>query len=360
MDSFAIAAARELGLERRAQNAASPDEAVVTALENTISELEHFARFPDAQLTVAQMRFLQRLGDVASFYMQEFGRRSEKNSKRAAREDRSPFGNAVVLALSRASAERTPEFFQDLLRATIALEHRNASIVAHGRDSAGAIVPRECCIATARRMALLQCACRVTSPEQIAESPLPRELDAALIPKQLSDTETEALCEEVRRQHGRKIVCQPPGLPVLTLQPLPKEYAEALASTRGRTCKTCGTTPKNAGLCLVCGEIVCPLGACCIRDGVGECNRHAETCSGGVGVYLFLYVGSGIVFMPGHGGPWIAPCFLNAHGEEDPGLKRGDPLFLDESRYAQLPKLVATHDFDGKLPFLPTQGANRL
>jgi len=97
-------------------------------------------------------------------------------------------------------------------------------------------------------------------------------------------------------------------------------------------------------LCLMCGEIVCAANSCCrSSEGVGECSEHANDC--GSGIFLVLKMNL-LLLIRDHKHSLIATPYLDEHGEEDPYLKRGRPLYLNKERYRQLQQLVMLHHME--------------
>lgn len=65
-------------------------------------------------------------------------------------------------------------------------------------------------------------------------------------------------------------------------------HTEELLKIYLKECNNCKTIPKNPGLCLICGEILCPSSACCEHDKIGEVTLHCMNKHGGVGMTLSL------------------------------------------------------------------------
>ena len=149
----------------------------------------------------------------------------------------------------------------------------------------------------------------------------------------------------------------------MSLIPLPLHFDELLGALGGTKCKGCGKRPSDPALCLLCGALLCGASACCrhkprdrhmfgrstvLNSGsIGECTAHASLCSGS-GASLMLFLSgrrSTDVLLLAPGG---ASCFAGAspyvdvHGEQDLGLKRGRPLMLSAARYGQLTELWAS------------------
>ncbi|EQC36236.1 hypothetical protein SDRG_06343 [Saprolegnia diclina VS20] len=134
----------------------------------------------------------------------------------------------------------------------------------------------------------------------------------------------------------------------LQLIALPTQYDELYSHHVHQVCARCHRVPREPGLCLVCGVLLCCGESCCSyvhqRHGpsIGECTRHAIECGGGLGLVLMLQQCRVVLL----GGSMVAyfPCpYVDAHGEEDQGLQRGRPLKLDRSRYALLQTLWRSH-----------------
>ncbi|RKP34174.1 hypothetical protein BJ085DRAFT_800, partial [Dimargaris cristalligena] len=88
-------------------------------------------------------------------------------------------------------------------------------------------------------------------------------------------------------------------------------------------------------LCMFCGQFVCVQSFCCSDDFYGECNLHAMTCSGPIGIFLLVKNNSTLLLW-NYSGSFIVTPYRDYHGEMDLGLKRGRPLFLDQKRYDEL------------------------
>ncbi|KAG0262024.1 hypothetical protein DFQ27_002579 [Actinomortierella ambigua] len=111
-------------------------------------------------------------------------------------------------------------------------------------------------------------------------------------------------------------------------------------------CPECKTVPADPALCLCCGTIVCCQSFCCLdgldEDSRGECNIHAATCTGAIGVYLLIKK-CVILLLHARNGCFHPAPFLDEHGEADLGLRRGRPQFLNPLRYDDLRRLWLTH-----------------
>ncbi|KAL6074411.1 E3 ubiquitin-protein ligase ubr1 [Balamuthia mandrillaris] len=109
-------------------------------------------------------------------------------------------------------------------------------------------------------------------------------------------------------------------------------------------CKQCGITPDQPAHCLICGRFLCFGSSCCSKNHLGECNQHAQECGAGEGMFLLLNHTIVVLLRHRIEGTFYLSPYLDSHGEEDFGLKRGRPLFLDPSRKEQLRMLFLKHE----------------
>ncbi|KAF9580550.1 hypothetical protein BGW38_002748 [Lunasporangiospora selenospora] len=127
---------------------------------------------------------------------------------------------------------------------------------------------------------------------------------------------------------------------------LPKRLDALFEQSIKYVCPRCNTVPHDPALCLSCGTIVCSQSFCCLEgvdsDGRGECNMHASTCTGPVGIYLLIKK-CVILLLHVRSGCFHPAPFLDEHGEADLGLRRGRPQFLNPLRYDDLRRLWLTH-----------------
>ena len=69
----------------------------------------------------------------------------------------------------------------------------------------------------------------------------------------------------------------------------------------------------------------------------GACTLHARKTGSGIGIF-FLVQKCTVLLMHNNKSAYSPSLYVDMHGEEDPGLKRGRPLFLNEDRYRALEK----------------------
>ncbi|PIA14708.1 hypothetical protein COEREDRAFT_46427 [Coemansia reversa NRRL 1564] len=134
----------------------------------------------------------------------------------------------------------------------------------------------------------------------------------------------------------------PVAMPTLySLVDLPDRFEILFERSAKSFCPRCNGVPSDPALCLLCGSFVCAQSFCCEEDGVGECNMHMKTCGGTVGVYL-LVKKCGLLLLHHDNGCFMSAPYLDQHGEVDLGLKRGRPLFINNTRYEEMRRLVLT------------------
>jgi len=67
----------------------------------------------------------------------------------------------------------------------------------------------------------------------------------------------------------------------------------------------------------------------------GACTLHARKTASGIGIF-FLIQKCTVLLMHNNKSAYSASLYVDEHGEEDPQLRRGRPLFLNEARYRAL------------------------
>jgi Proteolysis_6 C-terminal/Putative zinc finger in N-recognin (UBR box) len=70
----------------------------------------------------------------------------------------------------------------------------------------------------------------------------------------------------------------------------------------------------------------------------GACTLHARMNGSGIGIF-FLVQKCTVLLMHNNKSAYSASLYVDEHGEEDPGLRRGRPLFLNHARYQALEQL---------------------
>ena len=143
------------------------------------------------------------------------------------------------------------------------------------------------------------------------------------------------------------------------LVPLPRDYTDLMNLSANFSCSNSVTgESKTPVLCLVCGALVCSYSHCCETTistyKCGGCTSHAARCAAGSGVFLrirecFIVIHNKITrgwssAYPANidnntatlSGAYLPAPYVDEYGETDKGLRRGNPLMLDEEKYAEL------------------------
>ncbi|XP_071444389.1 E3 ubiquitin-protein ligase UBR2 isoform X2 [Hetaerina americana] len=145
---------------------------------------------------------------------------------------------------------------------------------------------------------------------------------------------------------GPASIRQPIG--VNQLVSLPEDYSELINKSSLFACPNSDREDSlNPTLCLVCGEILCSQSYCCQmhinKMLVGACNFHAYHCGAGVGLFLRVRECEVLIISTPVKGCLLFAPYLDRYGESDPGLKRGNPLWLSHEGYAKLHALWLSH-----------------
>ncbi|GAA5930684.1 hypothetical protein JCM3775_003841 [Rhodotorula graminis] len=130
---------------------------------------------------------------------------------------------------------------------------------------------------------------------------------------------------------------------------LPHQLDTLVAYALETPCRRCGEVPRDAALCLLCGENLCAQSFCCMvgenNAMHGECNEHMWTCGGSVGIY-YLVKSNVILYLHAGKGAFSTPPYLDSHGEVDVGGRRGRsqfPQYLHRGRYDEVRRLWLAH-----------------
>ena len=129
---------------------------------------------------------------------------------------------------------------------------------------------------------------------------------------------------------------------------VPGHFYALTAALNGRNCANCGAVPQEPALCLVCGAVICAARHCARHKpeagarGEGDCTRHARTCGGGCGIFYLVHQCT-VLLLHSAFAAYHPSLYLDAHGEEDRGLRRGKPLFLNPERRRALYQLWLAH-----------------
>ncbi|KAG9290597.1 hypothetical protein G9A89_011560 [Geosiphon pyriformis] len=129
---------------------------------------------------------------------------------------------------------------------------------------------------------------------------------------------------------------------IFELVGLPNRLDSLFDTSLRKVCQKCKTVPHDPALCLLCGTFVCSQSYCCSEQERGECNLHAKSCGGDIGIYL-LVKRCIILLLHLDNGHFMEAPYLDVHGEVDRGLKRSRPQYLNLKRYDEIRKLWLTH-----------------
>ncbi|XP_052865271.1 E3 ubiquitin-protein ligase UBR1 [Anopheles cruzii] len=133
---------------------------------------------------------------------------------------------------------------------------------------------------------------------------------------------------------------RPGGPPVRQLIDLPDDYSDLINSVSLFMCpNNIRDDSRNPTMCLVCGEILCSQSFCCQKELdkslVGSCTYHTYECGAGIGIFLRVRDAE-ILLLGINKGCFVPAPYLDAYGETDQGLRRGNPLRLCKERYRKL------------------------
>ena len=129
---------------------------------------------------------------------------------------------------------------------------------------------------------------------------------------------------------------------VVPLVSLPCEYDDLYGKLAHFVCPVSKDTSDEPSICLICGMWLCGGTNCCRTNGQGACTLHAKTCAAGVGIFLLIKKCQVVLLRSSWSAFYPAP-YLDVHGEEDKGLKRGCRLVLSVERYNELRALWDSH-----------------
>uniref|UniRef100_A0A2P2HWE1 E3 ubiquitin-protein ligase n=1 Tax=Hirondellea gigas TaxID=1518452 RepID=A0A2P2HWE1_9CRUS len=141
-------------------------------------------------------------------------------------------------------------------------------------------------------------------------------------------------------------------LKVNLLMPLTRDYSELISEVANLICasSTTGEKSNTPTICLVCGSIMCSQPYCCQSElpnsqqkMVGPTTMHSWNCCAGSGMFLRVW-DCRVIFRTGkYRGCYYSPPYLDQYGETDLGLRRGNPLFLNNELYSRLHMMWLQH-----------------
>ena len=131
-----------------------------------------------------------------------------------------------------------------------------------------------------------------------------------------------------------------------TLIRLPKSFVELyniMNKVKGRDDASALDESDDAGssetaICLLTGSVMRSGAARRVFRSTrppGACTLHARKTASGIGIF-FLVQKCTVLLMHNNKSAYSPSLYVDEHGEEDPQLRRGRPLFLNEARYRAL------------------------
>lgn len=174
-------------------------------------------------------------------------------------------------------------------------------------------------------------------------------LDLPTAPEKLFGSEQVQALIEKWTSHLEVLRYNPPArlLTAPRLIELPEDYSELINQVPSYICPNSEEEYRNPTMCLVCGTVLCSLSYCCQTDykkiAIGACNTHAIVCGAGVGIFLRIRDCELLLLATPHRGCFLPAPYLDEHGEADQGLRRGNPLKLNQERYEKLHMMWLNH-----------------
>jgi len=105
---------------------------------------------------------------------------------------------------------------------------------------------------------------------------------------------------------------------------------------------------REIAICMVTGHVM--LAGSSSRNGFfrqssgpGQCTQHAERTGAGIGIFFLLHK-CVVLLIHNNKSAYSLSLYVDEHGEEDVGLRRGRPLYLHKDRFECLQKLWSQHD----------------
>ena len=96
-----------------------------------------------------------------------------------------------------------------------------------------------------------------------------------------------------------------------------------------------------------CSQVLCSQSYCCQTkvegETVGACTEHAHRCGSGNGVFLRVRECKVVLLSGRRKGCFYPSPYLDEYGENDDGLRRGNPLFLCQERLKKIHRLWMSH-----------------
>eukprot|EP00092_Neocalanus_flemingeri_P020804 GFUD01022541.1.p1 GENE.GFUD01022541.1~~GFUD01022541.1.p1 ORF type:complete len:1872 (+),score=427.20 GFUD01022541.1:98-5617(+) len=206
--------------------------------------------------------------------------------------------------------------------------------------------------------------------QQLMESPASSSIVQSLLGKEMANIEGNLLMPKFP-MNFRKVTPPPvissktkPFYPVAKLTnnpswkcgliPLPRDYTDLMNLAANFVCCNSVTgESKTPALCLVCGLMVCSQSHCCetVMSGFkcGGCTTHARECGADTGIFLRIRECIVVLHSKVTRGTFLPAPYLDEYGEADKGLKRGNPMYLDQEKYEELNRIWLRNEVPEKI-----------
>ncbi|XP_039257407.2 E3 ubiquitin-protein ligase UBR2-like isoform X1 [Styela clava] len=132
--------------------------------------------------------------------------------------------------------------------------------------------------------------------------------------------------------------------------PFPHDYSDLIGAAASFKCpKFASEDSLCPTMCLVCGVVLCSQSYCCQQTlpgkdvQVGACTFHTLQCGASTGMFLRVREAAIVLLHGVYRGCFAPAPYLDRHGETDKGLRRGNPLYLNQPRLQELRKLWLSH-----------------
>jgi len=182
---------------------------------------------------------------------------------------------------------------------------------------------------------------------------IPSNIEELVKPLELSLLQTTTLtpfvssmCEAMRCELAQNRVQVNVSYPLEPMQliPLPRDYTH-LINQPLKMCPTTNSVMKYPAICMICGEVVCSGSYCCqIEDPEtnsikGPSMNHLEKCTGSAGMFLRPMECKMMLISSSGKGCFFGAPYVDEYGEQDTGLRRGNPMYLNEEMMDNLRRI---------------------
>lgn len=129
---------------------------------------------------------------------------------------------------------------------------------------------------------------------------------------------------------------------IFELVGLPKNYDYLIEECTRRRCPTTGKDISDPMICLLCGDVFCGQGICCLAEEprsrgrssrrIGGAQQHMRVCQKNVGMFINIRKCAAF-YLHRTSGSWSNAPYIDKYGEMDMGLRHGRQLYLNQKRY---------------------------